>query len=54
MTPGGKAVASPTVSAGVVNLVLGANWEGLKGAQPAAIPKSSDAVNAADDPCKAP
>jgi LCP family protein required for cell wall assembly len=54
VTPGGKAVASPTVSAGVVNLVLGANWEGLKGAQPAAIPKSSDAVNAADDPCKAP
>jgi LCP family protein required for cell wall assembly len=52
VTPGGKPVATPSVTAGVVNLVLGANWEGLKGTQPAAIPKSSDAVNAADDPCK--
>jgi hypothetical protein len=52
VTPGGKPVATQSVTAGVVNLVLGANWEGLKGAQPAAIPKSSDAVNAADDPCK--
>jgi LCP family protein required for cell wall assembly len=52
VAPGGKPVATQSVTAGVVNLILGADWEGLKGAQPAAIPKSSDAVNAADDACK--
>ena len=42
-----------SVTSGVVDLILGADWEGLKGTQPAAIPKNTDAVNAADDVCKA-
>ncbi len=54
VTPGGKPVPNQSVTSGVVDLVLGANWEGLKGTQPAAIPKTSGAVNAADDACKAP
>jgi LCP family protein required for cell wall assembly len=52
VAPGGKPAPSQSVTSGVVDLVLGADWEGLKGAQPAAIPKSSDAVNASDDVCK--
>jgi LCP family protein required for cell wall assembly len=52
VAPSGKPVAAQSVTAGVVNLILGADWKGLKGAQPAAIPKTSDAVNAADDVCK--
>jgi LCP family protein required for cell wall assembly len=50
---GGKPAADASAASGVVNLILGADWQGLKGAQPAAMPKTSDAVNAADDVCKA-
>jgi LCP family protein required for cell wall assembly len=53
VAPGGKPAAGQSVAAGVVELVLGADWKGLKGAQPAAIPKTAGAVNAADDVCKA-
>jgi LCP family protein required for cell wall assembly len=49
----GKTTASSSVSAGIVDLVLGADWQGLKGAQPTKIPKTPGAVNAADDVCKA-
>ena len=52
VAPSGRPAAGQSVTSGVVNLILGADWEGLKGAQPVAIPKSSDAVNAADDVCK--
>jgi hypothetical protein len=53
VTAGGKPIPNQSVTSGVVDLILGADWEGLKGAQPAAIPKTSDAINAADDVCKA-
>jgi hypothetical protein len=53
VAPGAKPAAGQSVAAGVVELVLGSDWKGLKGAQPAAIPKTADAVNAADDVCKA-
>jgi LCP family protein required for cell wall assembly len=53
VAPGGKPAPNASVTAGVVDLVLGADWEGLKGAQPAAIPKTTGGVNAADDVCKA-
>lgn len=54
VVPGAKPVPDQTVPAGDVDLILGPNWEGLKGAAQASIPKSSSAgaVNAADDPCK--
>jgi LytR cell envelope-related transcriptional attenuator len=53
VAPSSKPIPNPSVTSGVVNLILGADWEGLKGAQPAAIPKTAGAVNAADDVCKA-
>lgn len=53
LAPGSKPVPNQLVTSGVVDLILGANWEGLKSTQPAAIPKTSDAVNAGDDVCKA-
>jgi LCP family protein required for cell wall assembly len=53
VVPGAKPVADQTAAAGIVNLVLGPDWEGLKSAQPTTIPKTSGAVNAADDVCKA-
>jgi LCP family protein required for cell wall assembly len=52
VAPAAKPAPGTSVATGVVQLVIGADWEGLKGAQPAAIPKTSDAVNAADDVCK--
>ena len=54
IAPGGKPVPDQSVAAGVVDLILGADWEGLKGAQTTTMPKTSDAVNAADDVCKEP
>lgn len=51
---GGKPVPSQSAVAGVVNLILGANWSGLKSAQTATMPKNTGGVNAADDACKAP
>jgi LCP family protein required for cell wall assembly len=53
VAPSGKPIPNQSVTSGEVDLILGADWEGLKGTQPAAIPKSSDAVNASDDVCKA-
>jgi hypothetical protein len=52
VAPSGKPTANQSVTSGVVNLVLGADWQGLKGAQPVAVPKTTGAVNAADDVCK--
>lgn len=54
MATGGTPAASSSVTSGVVDLVIGPDFTGLKGAQPAAIPKNSDAVKASDDVCKAP
>jgi LCP family protein required for cell wall assembly len=53
VAPGGKPAPGQSVTSGVVELILGADWKGLKGAQPAAIPQTAGAVNAADDVCKA-
>jgi LCP family protein required for cell wall assembly len=53
VAPGGRPVAAASVTAGVVDLILGADWQGLKGAQPTTLPKTPGAVNAADDVCKA-
>jgi LCP family protein required for cell wall assembly len=53
VAPAAKPAPDQSVTAGVVDLVLGADWAGLKGTRPAAIPKTADAVNAADDVCKA-
>jgi LCP family protein required for cell wall assembly len=52
VAPGDTPAADTSAAPGVVNLILGADWQGLKGTQPAAIPKSSDTVNAGDDVCK--
>src|SRR5262249_22620988 len=53
VAPSSKPVPSQSVTSGVVELILGADWEGLKSAQPASIPKTTGAVNASDDVCKA-
>jgi LCP family protein required for cell wall assembly len=52
VAPGAKPAAGQSVTAGVVDLILGTDWEGLKSPQAKSIPKSADSVNAADDPCK--
>jgi LCP family protein required for cell wall assembly len=52
VAPGGKPVPNQSVTSGVVDLILGADWEGLKGSRPATIPKTADTVNAAEDVCK--
>jgi len=52
VAPASTPVADQSVAAGVVDLVLGADWNGLKGARSATIPKTSDAVTASDDVCK--
>jgi LCP family protein required for cell wall assembly len=51
VVPGSKPAADPSATAGAVDLVLGPDWQGLKGATPT-IPKNADAVNASDDVCK--
>ncbi|MCW2947785.1 MAG: cell envelope-related transcriptional attenuator [Actinoallomurus sp.] len=53
VVPNSKPVADQSAIAGVVDLVLGPDWQGLKGAQPTTIPSSPGAVNAGDDVCKA-
>ncbi|WP_329251384.1 LCP family protein [Actinoallomurus sp. NBC_01490] len=53
VAPASSPVADQSVAAGVVDLILGPDWNGLKGTRSTTIPKSSDAVTASDDPCKA-
>jgi LCP family protein required for cell wall assembly len=54
LVPGARPAAGRGTAAGVVDLVLGPDWHGLKTtARPTGISKSLGAVNAAQDPCKA-
>ncbi len=52
VVPNSKPVADSTATAGVVDLVLGPDWQGLKGPRPTTLPKNADAVNAGEDVCK--
>jgi LCP family protein required for cell wall assembly len=53
VVPDAKPIPDQSTAAGVVDLVLGPDWQGVRNAQPASIPRSADAVNADDDVCKA-
>lgn len=52
VVPGAKPAADQGVTAGVVELILGPDWDGVKGTKSTTIPKTADAVNAGDDVCK--
>lgn len=52
VVPNAKPVAGQSTPAGVVDLILGPDWSGLRNAQAAQISKKLGAVNAADDVCK--
>jgi LCP family protein required for cell wall assembly len=52
VAPATAPVPDQSVAAGVVDLILGPDWNGLKDARSTTIPKSSDTVTASDDPCK--